>query len=78
MPTMGFEVSLQFTPPDGPCVTGWWADEATADRKWRSWVGTHGSHPTACIRLAEQTAAGPVPVKTWTRETGEVPGAPGG
>ncbi|MGW0562884.1 hypothetical protein ACWDZ4_20250 [Streptomyces sp. NPDC003016] len=69
---MAYIVTLQFKPPIGPCVTGWWDDSVTAEQKWREWVGTYGSHPTARIQLVEQTADGEVPVKCWPQETGEV------
>lgn len=69
---MTFRVTLRFSPPPSPSVSGVWESGEIAERKFRSWVGTHGSHPSAVIELAEETASGRRPVATWTRDGGEV------
>lgn len=39
---------------DGTLMHGWWSSRATADRKYRSWIGSYGSMPGARIVLAER------------------------
>uniref|UniRef100_A0AAU2UXH0 Uncharacterized protein n=1 Tax=Streptomyces sp. NBC_00003 TaxID=2903608 RepID=A0AAU2UXH0_9ACTN len=65
-----YRVTLRFA-PGGPAVTGDWSDLTTAERKWRADIGTHGSHPTAAITLAEQLPDGDWrPLAQWTRHGG--------
>lgn len=51
-----FHVTVRFV-EDGPAVTGTWRDSQTALRKFREWVGTHGSVEGVAIVLWEETAA---------------------
>ncbi|MFF1401264.1 hypothetical protein ACFVZD_47205 [Streptomyces sp. NPDC058287] len=44
------------TPANGPVMNGWWSSRATAERKYRSWIGSYGSMPGACFTLVEQGA----------------------
>ncbi|EST20410.1 hypothetical protein [Streptomyces roseochromogenus] len=37
-----------------PLMHGWWDDRATADRKFRSWVGEYGSLGGAHIVLVDR------------------------
>ncbi|CAM5627670.1 hypothetical protein STENM36S_08727 [Streptomyces tendae] len=32
-----------------PLLQGWWNDETVARRKYRSWIGEHGSRPGARV-----------------------------
>ncbi|MFE3527012.1 hypothetical protein ACFXOD_36660 [Streptomyces sp. NPDC059161] len=66
-----YRVSLQFTPPGGPAVTGYWDEQATAERKWRADIGVYGSHETALITLSELLEDGSWRVVVdWTRDAG--------
>ncbi|MET9930387.1 MULTISPECIES: hypothetical protein [unclassified Streptomyces] len=69
---MTFHVLLQFTPPDGPAVTGTWEKESTADGKFEEWVHSYGAHPTARIELTEETAGTHRVLSQWTRATGTI------
>lgn len=40
------------TPANGAVMHGWWASRATAEHKFRSLIGSHGSIPGARITLA--------------------------
>ena len=62
---------MQFT-AGGPAVSGTWANPAIARQKYRSWVGSHGSRPGVTVTLWLQTPDGPVALRTWTAEHGEV------
>ncbi|MGY0065199.1 hypothetical protein ACWY4P_53765 (plasmid) [Streptomyces sp. LZ34] len=57
-------VKLQFE-ADGPAVTGWWSDEATARSIYRDWIGLYGSGQSVVIRLVEETAGGQRVLETW-------------
>ncbi|MGW7380720.1 hypothetical protein [Streptomyces sp. NPDC054794] len=35
---------------------GWWGNEATARRKWTSWIGERGAMPGARIPLTDEAA----------------------
>jgi hypothetical protein len=37
-----------------PIQHGWWASEATARRKFTSWVGEYGSMPGARVTLTDE------------------------
>jgi hypothetical protein len=37
-----------------PFIQGWWNDRATADLKYRGWIGEHGSRPGARVTLADE------------------------
>ncbi|MFD5098906.1 hypothetical protein [Streptomyces albidochromogenes] len=68
---MMFEVVLRFT-AGGPAVTGEWSSDATAVRKFRTFIGTYGDHPTATITLTASGPERPRILRTWTKEHGEV------
>ncbi|WP_051877052.1 hypothetical protein [Streptomyces natalensis] len=73
-----YRVTLRFTADDnGPAASGYWTDPHTAQRAYRSWIGTHGS-TTVRIQLTEQTARRSLVLASWTRSTGEVTGCPRG
>ncbi|MFD7465194.1 hypothetical protein [Streptomyces tendae] len=38
----------------GPLIQGWWGSEATARRKFASWVGEHGSRSGARVTLVDE------------------------
>ncbi|MFB6678363.1 hypothetical protein ACFCWG_39315 [Streptomyces sp. NPDC056390] len=44
------------TTADGTAMDGRWSALATAERKFRSWIGSYGSMPGARIKLTEQAA----------------------
>jgi hypothetical protein len=51
---------------DRQVMNGWWTSEATARRKFRGWIGEHGSRPGARITLVdEETGA---VLTTWPDE----------
>ncbi|WP_121703327.1 hypothetical protein [Streptomyces sp. E5N298] len=35
-------------------IQGWWGSQATARRKFTSWIGEHGSRPGARVTLADE------------------------
>ncbi|CAL9363953.1 hypothetical protein [Streptomyces sp. enrichment culture] len=37
-----------------PLLQGWWGSEATARRKFASWIGEHGSRPGARVTLVDE------------------------
>lgn len=37
-----------------PVMQGWWSDRATADRKFLSWIGEHGSVSGARVVLVDE------------------------
>jgi hypothetical protein len=37
-----------------PTMHGWWGSQATADRKFRSWIGDYGSTAGARITLTDE------------------------
>ncbi|KUL62421.1 hypothetical protein [Streptomyces sp. NRRL S-1521] len=37
-----------------PIATGWWTDRATAQWKFRTWIGSYGTIDGAHIRLTTQ------------------------
>ncbi|TQE33204.1 hypothetical protein Sipo7851_21595 [Streptomyces ipomoeae] len=58
--------------PGGPAVEGTWSDAAVALVKFRGWLGTHGSRDGVAITLSEEADGGREPLRTWTKEQGEV------
>jgi hypothetical protein len=59
-----YSVTLRFR-PDGPAAYGEWDQEATADQRYRSYVGLYGSQPAVTVRL-DQLAGGHVQVlRQW-------------
>jgi hypothetical protein len=39
---------------DEPVMHGWWGDRATAERKFRRWIGEHGSVDGARVTLVDE------------------------
>jgi hypothetical protein len=37
-----------------PVMHGWWGDRATAERKFRRWIGEHGSVSGARVVLVDE------------------------
>lgn len=37
-----------------PIMHGWWSDRATADRKFRTWIGEHGNVDGARVTLVDE------------------------
>jgi hypothetical protein len=37
-----------------PIMHGWWGDRATAERKFRRWIGEHGSVDGARVVLVDE------------------------
>jgi hypothetical protein len=53
---------------DGRSVMhGWWASEATARRRWTTWIGEHGSRPGASITLVDEETG--ETLTTWPDES---------
>ncbi|MFI9780869.1 hypothetical protein ACIHCV_40560 [Streptomyces sp. NPDC051956] len=47
-------------------MDGRWSNLTTAERKFRSWIGSYSAVPNACIALAEQAAdATRTELKAW-------------
>ncbi|GAA1553411.1 hypothetical protein GCM10009731_04450 [Streptomyces globosus] len=55
---MPFHVRLRFGPPPSPAVTGTWDSEATAERKFRGFIGRYGTPPPLCFSRSCNGAAG--------------------
>ncbi|THA53140.1 hypothetical protein [Streptomyces sp. A1136] len=69
---MPFHVRLRFGPPPSPAITGTWDSEATAERKFRGFIGRYGSRADVRIELLEETADGQlIVVRRWTKDHGE-------
>ncbi|MGW5442721.1 hypothetical protein [Streptomyces asiaticus] len=66
-----WHVTMRFR-PGGPAVEGTWADPAEALVKFRGWLGTHGSRDGVTIILSEEAGREREPVRTWTKQQGEV------
>ncbi|MFG2298533.1 hypothetical protein [Streptomyces sp. NPDC048603] len=47
---MPFHVRLRFGPPSSPAVTGTWDSDATAERKFRGFIGRYGSRADVRIQ----------------------------
>jgi hypothetical protein len=45
---------LTLTLDGEPAMQGWWASEATARRKFSSWIGERGSMPGVRITLVDE------------------------
>ncbi|MFG2025389.1 hypothetical protein [Streptomyces sp. NPDC048825] len=45
---------LTLTSGDKSVAHGWWGDEATARRKFRDWIGEHGSIEGARVILTDE------------------------
>ena len=54
-----------------PVMHGWWADLATAERKYTRWIGEHGSVDGARITLADEEEQRLL--KTWPATTDALP-----
>jgi hypothetical protein len=37
-----------------PVMQGWWSDRATAERKFRRWIGEHGTVTGARVTLVDE------------------------
>jgi hypothetical protein len=72
-----FWVTVRFW-KDGPAVTGEWADDSTARRTWRAWVGIYGSDEKAVIRLAENAGGSERVLMVWERGSAVETGSEGG
>lgn len=47
---------LTLTTDGRPVMQGWWSVRATADRKFREWIGEQGSKPGARVVLVDDAA----------------------
>lgn len=65
-----FHVTMTFR-PGGPAVAGTWTDGAIALRKFRSWVGSHGSRGGVVIELSRESGGPGTLLRTWTADRGE-------
>lgn len=45
-------------------MRGWWADQATSERKYLRWIGERGGREGARITLIDEADGGRV-LKTW-------------
>ncbi|WP_370424294.1 hypothetical protein AB8O64_36700 (plasmid) [Streptomyces sp. QH1-20] len=59
-----YHLTVRFR-PGGPAVEGTWASGTTALRKYRSWIGTHGSVNGVTITLETETGGIRRSVKRW-------------
>lgn len=50
-----------------PVMHGWWGERATADRKFRTWIGEHGSVDGARVTLVDEETG--ETLTTWPTET---------
>jgi hypothetical protein len=48
-------------------IRGWWSDEATAERKYKRWIGERGGVDGARITLTDEADGGRV-LKSWPPE----------
>ncbi|MER8009629.1 hypothetical protein [Streptomyces sp. NPDC094149] len=53
-------------------MTGSWVDHLVALEKFRGWLGTHGSRAGVSIDLLTEFDGVCEPLRTWTKERGEV------
>jgi hypothetical protein len=58
---------LTLTTGGRPVMHGWWADLATAERKYTRWIGERGSREGARITLTDEADGGRV-LKAWPDE----------
>ncbi|MGW3308227.1 hypothetical protein ACWDG9_16760 [Streptomyces sp. NPDC001073] len=63
-PAGAFHVRMTFR-TDGPAIEGNWADGEVALRKFRGFVGTHGSVPGVGITLEVEVGNEREPLRTW-------------
>jgi hypothetical protein len=54
-----------------PVMHGWWADLATAERKYLSWIGEHGSVDGARIALVDEQEQ--QVLASWPDDTDRLP-----
>lgn len=57
---------LTLTTDGLPVMHGWWDDQATAERKYLSWIGEHDSVAGARVTLVDEAEARVL--KTWPDE----------
>lgn len=50
-----------------PVMQGWWGKRATAERKFSSWIGEHGSVDGARVVLVDEETG--ETLTTWPTET---------
>ncbi|WP_060905263.1 hypothetical protein [Streptomyces scabiei] len=48
-------------------LQGWWGSEATARRKFTSWIGEHGAMPGARVTLVDEGTG--AMLTTWPAES---------
>ncbi|WP_328643902.1 hypothetical protein [Streptomyces canus] len=61
-----FRTTLQFT-AGGPSVTGEWAEDTTAHKTWRDWIGLYGSDENVTVRVVETADGRTRDVAVWER-----------
>jgi hypothetical protein len=49
-----------------PFIQGWWNDRATADLKYRGWIGEHGGRPGVRVTLTDEETG--ETLTTWPAE----------
>ncbi|MFE7398870.1 hypothetical protein [Streptomyces sp. NPDC057557] len=59
---------LTLTADGRPVMHGWWADLATAERKYTRWIGERGSREGARITLTDEADGGQL-LKAWPDES---------
>ncbi len=59
---------LTLTSAGRPVMHGWWSDEATAERKFSEWIGSHSAIEAAAVVLAEQSVDGERVLMSWSAE----------
>ncbi|MEU1409799.1 hypothetical protein ABZ471_47770 [Streptomyces sp. NPDC005728] len=62
----------------GPMVIGEWADDTTARRSWRDWVGLYGSDEKVVIRLTQEAADSEHVLLAWEQGRAVEAGSDGG
>ncbi|NWF25214.1 hypothetical protein HW130_02875 [Streptomyces sp. PKU-EA00015] len=63
---------LVLTVDGRPVMRGWWADRATADRKFLSWIGERGSRSGVRVTLTDQIDG--KELAAWPQQPGTVSG----
>lgn len=59
---------LVLTSAGQPVMHGWWSSEATAERKFSEWIGSHSAIRGAAVVLAELSADGEHVLMSWPVE----------
>lgn len=63
---MRFHLTLASS--DRPVMHGWWIDQATAERKFSEWIGSHSAIEGAAVALAERSVDGERVLMSWPME----------